>query len=352
MDKPQMPWDKDDGNKKRAIWLKAKPWVIIISAAVLAMGLGYFGYNFWTNSGTKTTSDTTVATDVALPTPTATSTSVTSPAPSASPTPTSAPSTAPITATTTIQTTPTPAAVAPTITGIEAQDMDNNGKIDQLAISFSEKMQGVSPVTGFSVSDYAIIRKSSINITTNSQTLLIDLAEGNSYDTDATPKVTYDTLTGNVKSAAGIPLASVTLKAGADGSSLPLSAMANDTNNQSDIQTGDTVVLTFSEPVKIGKINSSNIDKILSLTSKNGKSHSWLDGNGEFGSINLSSDGKTLTIALSATGGVPSITPGDKITIYSLQLGGGTAIHFLTDLASGNDVMTTSASPLVITGSF
>jgi hypothetical protein len=233
-----------------------------------------------------------------------------------------------------------------------AQDMDNNGKIDQLAVDFSEKMQGVSSVTGFSVSGYSIIRKSSMTITANSQSLLIELAEGSSYDTDATPKVTYDASTGNIKSASGVPLASITLKAGADGSSLPLSAMANDTNNQSDIQSGDTVVLTFSEPIKIGKINSSNIDKILSLNSKNGKSHSWLDGNGELGSINLSSDGRIMTIALSATGGIPSITPGDTITIHSLQYVNVTATYFLTDLATGNEVGTTTSSPLVITGNF
>jgi hypothetical protein len=93
------------------------------------------------------------------------------------------------------------------------------------------------------------------------------------------------------------------------------SAIANDTSGGGDgIQTGDTVVITFSGETNGATINASNIDTVLALSS----GHSWLDCNFNIGSAEWSTTtytNDTLTITLSNNGCAPSVALRDIITL-------------------------------------
>lgn len=306
-----MPWDEESTNN--TFWIKAKPWILIILAAILAMGIGYFGFNFWSNRGTQTKASDAVATNstinttttsLAEPSPTPTP----SASPSVSPTPTGLSSTAPIQVSTT-QITPTPTGPTPQVTNAETLDTDSDGKIDQIKLTFSIKMNtSADSANGFKVIGYTI-KSGAWN--TNDQ-LLININEGNSYDTDVIPRVTYDASQGTIKSSAGAFMSSTEIKTKDMVTPVAVSAVASDNNSQAGIQAGDKVTITFSEPIKISpSIVASNINKILPLN----HGHSWLDGTSSINAVNLSSSGKILTITLSTTGGLPTITSGDIINV-------------------------------------
>ncbi|MBI5234886.1 MAG: hypothetical protein HY886_01360 [Deltaproteobacteria bacterium] len=90
------------------------------------------------------------------------------------------------------------------------------------------------------------------------------------------------------------------------------SIVASDSAGADGIQAGDKVVLTFYQPTQGNAINASNIDTALALW----PFHTWKDGSGNIGSAawnNPTND--TLTITLSAAGGVPTVASADAVTI-------------------------------------
>ena len=88
-------------------------------------------------------------------------------------------------------------------------------------------------------------------------------------------------------------------------------AVAQNTGGTTDKEAGDQVVLSFDLATNKPVIDKDNIDSVLVLEN----SHSWLDGADQIGSADWSTDGKKLTVVLSAGTSLPTVDVGDKVTI-------------------------------------
>jgi len=343
MNQSNMPWQGKNNQ-----WKAAKPWVLIGLAAIIAVGGGYFGWNYFANKPTDTTTTKTVS-DSSLDQPitpdpttepattestTAADTTKTDTTKTATPTPTITSST---TTPTTTQTTST-TAVAPKITTASTFDLNNNGKIDGVKIEFSSPMtQSATASNGFKVSGYTI---KSWQWANQGSTLNFTLRENDTYDTDATPKITYDATVGNLKGTNNAVLTSTTIKTIDLANPIAISATAIDTNATTGIQTGDKVIITFSEPIKASpSITTANINKVLPLNND----HSWKDGAEAIGSVVVSLDNKTITVTLSATTSAPTVAIDDSIHI-------GEGIDSIEDLSANSANGTNDR--IQITGSF
>ncbi len=333
MNEDQNPiWDHH--SNKKSLWIKLRPWLIIVAAAIIAIAAGYFGTQWWTNRDqsptpvkTSAIPDTTADSSLSTPTPTIS----TPPTPSTTPT-------VLVSLSPKALASPSPTAtVAPTITNATTLDSDSDGKIDTIKVTFSGAMDtSIGSTGGIKVSDYTV-NKISWASSTN---LNIILNENSSYDTDATPTLTYLVSTGKLKSSTGVALAAASIKTKDTSFPVAVSATAIDVNSASGIQAGDKVVITFSEPVKTSpSITASNINQILPLNN----SHSWKDGSEAIGSVNVSLDNKTIAVVLSAKTSAPTVAVDDSIHLYD-------GADSITDL-SGNAVNNTS-NKVQITGSF
>lgn len=89
------------------------------------------------------------------------------------------------------------------------------------------------------------------------------------------------------------------------------SAVAKNTGGTSSKEAGDSVQIAFDEATNKPVINAGNIASALSLNN----SHSFLDGAGALGSTSWSSDGKVLTVVLSAATSLPTVAVGDVVTV-------------------------------------
>lgn len=89
------------------------------------------------------------------------------------------------------------------------------------------------------------------------------------------------------------------------------SAVAKNTGGTSSKEAGDSVQIAFSEATNKPVVNQSNIATIFSLNN----SHSFLDGAGALGSTSWSSDGKVLTLFLTAGTSLPTVAVGDIVTV-------------------------------------
>ncbi len=331
MEEPNLPWDDENKNKSGSV---IKLILLAVLVLAVAMGIGYFGTKYWPQAKQTTTPTTepTIAettasdsTNTTTPTPTTSATLTPSAKVTTSATPTPTPS-------------PTPtSAIAPTATEINSFDSNLNGKIDTIKVRFSVAMDTtITSTGGLNVSDYTIIR----NSWENSTILDITLKESGSYDTDATPTLTYSSTTGRLRSSAGAAVAAFTAKAQDKANPVAISATAVDANATAGIQAGDKVVIAFSEPVKTNpNISSSNINQILALNND----HNWKDGSEKIGSVSVSLDNKTITIVLSTNTSLPTVSVNDSIHIYDGE-------DSITDLA-GNKANITG-NKVQITGSF
>ena len=334
-----------------------KRWLLIIVGVLVLAAIGYLGWYYFSGKNQTVATDQTpmvsptiydiASTASVTPAPVVTSkvtqTSTPTPTASAKPTTTS---------------TPTPTStVAPKISNVNTADNNTDGKIDEIDIGFLVTDNSVydcgvntdkTSAAGFTVKGYTI--KSAkwewggdhCQAAASEPSLLeLMLKEGDSYDSGATPLVTYQASQGDIKSDSGAPLASFDIKAKDGVSPIAVSAVATDTNSQTGIQAGDKVVITFSEPIQTDpKITSANINKILPLN--NG--HSWLDGSGNIGSVSLSTDGTTMTIILSATTSAPTVAIGDSINL-------GNGADSITDTSSNTNSITDTDNKIQITGS-
>jgi len=112
------------------------------------------------------------------------------------------------------------------------------------------------------------------------------------------------------------------------------SALAQNTGGTSAKEAGDSIALTFSETTNKATISATNVTSTLVLNN----SHSFLDGSGALGATTWSTDGKILTITLSASSTVPTVAVGDTVTLFG---------SVIKDLAGNNAIGTQT-----ITGSF
>jgi len=151
---------------------------------------------------------------------------------------------------------------APTLESTETQDTNGNGKIDAIKLTFSENIDD-SLLDSGNPDGWDIIDYDGEAIGTgegeNDSELLLAFDEGESFDTGATPVVTYTPFSGgggprSTHDAVGNELESY--EASADDKALPvlLSAFTRDTDTNGQI---DAIELTFSEDIDDDMLDDS-----------------------------------------------------------------------------------------------
>lgn len=93
-------------------------------------------------------------------------------------------------------------------------------------------------------------------------------------------------------------------------------AEAKNSGGTTALEAGDSVVLEFSETTNKFAITASNIMTEFQLSG----SHSFLDGAGSLGSATWSVDGEKLIIVLSAGTSLPTVAPGDTVTVIGTNI--------------------------------
>ncbi|MFC1957812.1 SwmB domain-containing protein, partial [Chloroflexota bacterium] len=201
---------------------------------------------------------------------------------------------------------------APTITARDTADLDGDGYIDAIHITFDENIDD----TNVLATDFAIAGASGLafSSTTNSDTaddadIYITFTDGTLLS-DAVQNVTYTQ--GTLADLAGNLLASSGPTASSDKAGpVILTAVASDEpNSLAGIDDDDTVTITFSENTTKPAINAGNIDTVLALNN----SHSWLDGASAIGSVIWNTGGNILTVTLSTATSDPTVAVSDTIT--------------------------------------
>ncbi|KKS03391.1 hypothetical protein A2W70_00095 [Candidatus Curtissbacteria bacterium RIFCSPLOWO2_02_41_11] len=154
----------------------------------------------------------------------------------------------------------------PTVSSAETQDTNGNGKIDGIKLTFSENIDD-SRLDSGNPDGWDVVGYEGEAIGTgegeNDNMLLLTFSEGESFDTGATPTVTYTPLGGedpdpsSTHDAAGNELKSY--EASADDKALPvlLSAFTRDTDSNGQI---DALELTFSEDINDSRLEVGTAD--------------------------------------------------------------------------------------------
>lgn len=211
---------------------------------------------------------------------------------------------------------------APVVSVRETADLDGDGYLDGVHISFSEAVVDTSVASGDF--DVAGVPNEAFSGTTGGDTaddgdIYITFDDG-VLATDATPTVTYTA--GTLTDIVGNALLSTGAVAPTDAAGpAVISAVASDeTNIFVGVDNDDTVTITFSEATTKGTIDAGNIDTVLALN--NG--HTWLDGGTAIGSAVWNGAGSVLTVTLSKATSDPTIAVGDTITLTGAVVTDGT----------------------------
>ncbi len=210
----------------------------------------------------------------------------------------------------------------PTITARETADLDGDGSIDAVHITFSKNIK--DSTVDASNFDIAVVAGETFSSTTNSDTaddndIYITFADS-VLATDAVPNVSYTA--GTLTDLSGNPLGNSSVAATDGAGPAILSAVASDeTNIMVGIDNDDTVTVSFSEDTNQPVIDAGNIDGVLVLSG----GHVWVDGAGGIGSA-VWSDAGTLVITLSTGTAVPSVAVADTITLDGATITGGTNV--------------------------
>ncbi|HTL39326.1 MAG TPA: hypothetical protein VL306_00735, partial [Methylomirabilota bacterium] len=186
------------------------------------------------------------------------------------------------------------------------EDTNNNGVLDTAndQVAGSESTVNVDTPTTIDVNSHNSL---------TGKKFFVALSTDDSWSgTSPADKITATLATDGVTTSADSPTFSADITTSAISAPAPditgpilLSAVAHNSSGTK------TVVLTFSEATNSPSITASNINDVLVLNN----THSWLDGAGDIGSANWSSDSKVLTITLSANTSSPNVAVGDNITI-------------------------------------
>ena len=216
---------------------------------------------------------------------------------------------------------------APTITARETADLNGDGILDAIHITFSKNINDSTIVaTNFDVAGGAVTTES-FSSTTNGDTandndIYITFADGG-LSTSALPTLKYSRPPGNVTDMSGNFLpndaaaVACTDRAGPAITNAPASDAVTVLVG---IDNDDTVTLTFSENTNKPPISNANINTVLALNN----THTWLDGGGNIGSVLWNGPGNILTVTLSVGGGAPTVAVGDTITLNGTTITDGT----------------------------
>ncbi|HNE56424.1 MAG TPA: Calx-beta domain-containing protein [Leptospiraceae bacterium] len=240
----------------------------------------------------------------------------------------------------------------PTISLIEEYDTNGNGKIDQIKVVFSLSMNDATiddlDASRFTMGGTAAIKVDTATsgtgtiVTPNTDTGVADdntitlFTDDNTVSGTAVKAMAFTTSAGRWRSITGVELQTISNLTAVTVDKAPpviLTAVASPTGNtNATVDSGDTLVITFSEPTD-KSITISNIASVLSLSS----SHVW----GDLTSANWNGAGDILTLTFAGTGS-PTVAVGDYITI----------VNTLKDTASSPNTSTNKVSVTPISGSF
>lgn len=199
----------------------------------------------------------------------------------------------------------------PMITARITADVDFNGQIDRIRLTFGEAINDSSvEFTDFAVAGMTIA--GGLSGTADDAEYSLMLTESGSPDTDAVPEVSYTA--GGLEDLAGNLLASESGVAAEDEAApVVIIATASDASGGgAGIQADDAVTIVFSEDTTQPTIDSSNVDAVLALN--NG--HSYLDGDSIDGASGWTA-GNTLVILLDTSPVTPTVAVGDTIQLNS-----------------------------------
>ncbi len=151
----------------------------------------------------------------------------------------------------------------PAFTSIQTQDSDLDGHIDRLSIGFSENVTITDPSSAdgldcITVAGYTIAAADYGAVGISTLTLL--LTEKSSYDTDAVPLTSYTPGSTSIVDASAPPnemLTGETVTTSDEAGPVLLTAVIVDAD-QNDIDVGDYIIASFSEPVVLGCSDSSD----------------------------------------------------------------------------------------------
>ena len=196
----------------------------------------------------------------------------------------------------------------PAVTLFEELDTDYDGKIDTVQITFDKNMSDATISANLSRLNVGGFAVTAFSTGTNANDAVVRLSVSTSVATGTDFKEAIYSSTG-WQSAAGGELASFTYSAH-NGSGVPrdvaapviISAVAADpAPNTADVDSGDTLTITFSETVSnFANITNANITSLLSLSG----GQTWPS----VGTAVWSNNNKTVTITFNGTGTIADDT--------------------------------------------
>ncbi len=150
----------------------------------------------------------------------------------------------------------------PTVQSAETQDLNGDGKIDAMKLTFNESIndsQLNEGADGWDVADPAGSESIGTGDTPNDNILLLSFGQGPTPDSGNTPTVTYFATGGEVSThdTAGNELASLSTVTSDGALPVILSAETQDVNGNGKI---DAIKLTFSEDIKDISLSKGNAD--------------------------------------------------------------------------------------------
>lgn len=205
---------------------------------------------------------------------------------------------------------------APDLSSATTADTDNNGQIDQVTVTFSEAVTGVS-AGDYSVDSYTITDASD---TDGDATVVFTLQEKSSPDTGVTPQVAYTGDASGTTDLAGNPLTEGTTSvAPSDGANPVVTALSVSPSpvTDSDVPGTVEVSLTFSE--SMDSVSNVQIEGLSQTYDVSGSldSDTWTGTSAE---IADNDEDKTATVTIgsaedTATNGFAGFTVSNEFTV-------------------------------------
>ncbi|WP_094228267.1 beta strand repeat-containing protein [Methanolobus psychrotolerans] len=181
---------------------------------------------------------------------------------------------------------------APTMLSATTDDADGNGYIDEIAVVFDESMKfSVVSTAGFTIGDYEINATGAWSQTTlANDTFTISLVESDSYDTGATPLVTYNETEGLLTDDASAEnaLEDVSMTAVDGAAPVVVSRVTAATNFAA-----NRVILTFSEALDSSELG----DFAVNVTGYEGEGYIDTDNTDNVIVVNFTAAGSVDTDA-------------------------------------------------------
>ncbi|MCR4316122.1 MAG: PQQ-binding-like beta-propeller repeat protein [Planctomycetes bacterium] len=202
--------------------------------------------------------------------------------------------------------------VAPNIVKVSLHDSTGAGSIDTAMVTFSEPVRDYDlSIAGFALGG---VQATAVNTGAQPNDETIAVRFSGVSGTEAR-NLTYAAAAGTVTDLSGNKASDLGANEVIESDEAAPAILSATAKENALVQTGidgdDTIVIEFSEPTNAPTLTANNIDGFLSLSF----GHSFLSADGSIGAITWSNGNRTLTIALSASGGAPTVASNDTIAL-------------------------------------